>query len=143
MYKMVTVVTGLFALFIGWVIYMADTQQSMVFFDWVEEIPYGDKLGHFFLFGFLTLGVNIGWKMRGFTLGNLKIPYGSVGIVTIVVVEECSQYFIPSRTLDMTDIIADFIGIAVFSFIAYAIEEYISKRRGLDQHGPESATQRL
>ncbi len=134
MYKIVTVATGLFALFIGWVIYMADTEQSTVFFDWVKIIPYGDKFGHFFLFGFLTLGVNIGLKMRDFTLGNIKIPYGSAWILTLVILEELSQYFVASRTLDMTDIITDCIGIGVFSVIAYAVEPRIVQRSCREQH---------
>lgn len=41
-----------------------------------------------------------------------------------VVMEELSQYFIPNRTLDITDLVADFFGIIVFSFITQLMSLY-------------------
>ncbi len=59
MSRAVSLITLSYGLFIGWVIYLANTGQSSIFFQLVRVIPYGDKLGHLFLFGFLILGLNV------------------------------------------------------------------------------------
>ncbi len=117
MYKLAVFSTTLFAFFIGWVVYMADTGQKSIFFDFVKTIPFGDKIGHFVLFGILTLGANIVFKFRGVGIGNIKVLYGAIMIFCVVVIEEVSQKFMPGRTFDMNDIMASLAGIVVFSLI--------------------------
>lgn len=116
-YKVVLLATVLFSLFIAWVIYLADSGQKCFFFDLVKRIPSGDKIGHFFLFGLLTLGTNIVFRLRGVRLGVLTVPYGAILILTVVVIEEFSQHFIATRTMDISDIMADMVGIVAFSLI--------------------------
>jgi len=82
-------------------------------------IPYGDKLGHFFLFGFLALGTNIVFKLRGIRICNITVPYGAIAIASIAVIEEISQKFTPGRTFDINDIMASLAGIIVFSIILF------------------------
>jgi VanZ family protein len=98
---------------------MADTGQKSIFFDFVRIIPFGDKIGHFLLFGFLTLGTNIVFKLRGIRIGNINVLYGSIVIVCVVVIEELSQKYMPGRTFDVIDIIASLAGIVAFSFIPF------------------------
>jgi VanZ family protein len=119
MYKLVAFSTAMFTFFIGWVIYMADTGQESIFFDLVKITPYGDKIGHFLLFGLLALGTNIVFKLRGIRHGNITILYGAIVIFCVVVIEELSQKFIPGRTFDLIDIIASLAGIIVFSLISF------------------------
>lgn len=119
MFKLATLSTAIFAFFIGWVIYMADTGQKSIFFDLVKIIPYGDKIGHFLLFGLLTLGANIVFKLRGIKIGNITVLYGAIVIFSIVIIEELSQQFIPGRTFDINDIMASLAGIVIFSMIPY------------------------
>lgn len=118
-FKLAVFSTVIFAIFIGWVIYMADTGQKSIFFDLVKIIPYGDKIGHFLLFGYLALGANIFFKLRGIRIGNITVQYGAIVIFGVVVTEELSQKFIPGRTFDINDIIASLAGIVVFSIIPF------------------------
>jgi len=110
---LVLIALGFFG-FIGWVIYLANTGQKSVFFELVEAIPYGDKLGHFCLFGLLTLFINLAFKFKTMNIAGRPIYLAVLIVSTFVILEELSQYFVESRTLDFVDLIADFVGIAVF-----------------------------
>ena len=126
-HKIMIIFSISFLAFIAWVIYLANTAQPSVFFELIAHIPYGDKVGHFCLFGFLSFGANFAFKLKKFSLGFFKLYWGSAAVLLFVVIEELSQYFIPNRTLDATDLIADFLGIIVFSFITRFISLYNDK----------------
>ncbi len=130
MSRAVSLITLSYGLFIGWVIYLANTGQSSLFFQLVRAIPYGDKLGHLFLFGFLTLGLNVALKYKMFNLKQRGIYCGSTIVGIVVLLEELSQYFLPSRTFDVIDLGADVAGILVFSVISYILSSRISCRPG-------------
>ena len=95
-----------------------------MFFELVAAIPYGDKLGHFCLFGLLTLFINLAFKFKTLNLAGRPIYLAVLIVSTFVILEELSQFFIESRTLDFVDLIADFTGIAIFS----AISAWLSKK---------------
>ncbi len=121
-YKITLSIVILFFTFIMWIIYLANTGQSSLFFDLSKSIPYGDKFGHFFLFGFLTLGVNMVLMFKHIKIGKFKIYTGTICVSLFVLTEELSQHFSVSRTLDINDIIADASGIfsitLIYSFIS-------------------------
>lgn len=123
MYKLAASFSVLFFIFILWVISMANTGENSVFFKFVASIPYGDKLGHFCLFGLLTLGSNIAFKFNTVSLGRFNIYRGTFLVIIFVVLEELSQGFIPSRSMDIVDLLADSVGILVFTTISF----YVSK----------------
>ena len=85
----------------------------------VKSIPFGDKIGHFFLFGTLSYLGNITLKFRILRLGNLKLYIGTAIVLGFVIIEECSQIFIISRTFDYSDLAADILGITLGTFAAY------------------------
>jgi len=124
MHKLVSTLSVAFLGFIAWILYLANTGQSSVFFKFVANIPYGDKLGHFCLFGLLTLATNFAFKLKSFTLASFNIYIGSSAIFLFVLFEELSQYFIPNRTLDATDLLADIVGIITFSLMTKFINKY-------------------
>ncbi len=97
-----------------------------MFFDLVNWIPFGDKIGHFFLFGILTLVVNITLKFKEIKLW-MQLPLGSVIVSALVLLEELSQTFFPNRTLDISDLIADGLGIICFTILGQRLskEKYI------------------
>lgn len=109
--------------FILWVIYLANAGDRNVLFDFVGSLPYGDKLGHFCLFGALTLFVVVATKFRSFSLGRLHIYYGVVVVALFVLAEEVSQVFIVTRTFDLIDLAADIIGIVMAASIALFINK--------------------
>lgn len=124
MQKAFTLVTICFALFLLWVIYLANTGQPSIFFDFIRQIPNGDKIGHVLLFGFLTFGAIIATGFKCFRLfgGKLTIYWGAAGVLVFVIAEELTQQFFPSRTMDIKDLIADAMGIAVFTLLAFAFK---------------------
>ncbi len=124
MYKIISILSVTFLGFIAWIIYLANTAQNSIFFEFVGSIPYGDKLGHFCLFGFLTLGANFAFKLKSYKLLSLNVYLGSIAVFIFVLLEELSQYFIPSRTLDATDLLADIVGIITFSLITKFMSKY-------------------
>ncbi|MFK8061111.1 MAG: VanZ family protein [Polaribacter sp.] len=117
----------LFFVFIIWIIYLANTGKNSLFFDFTKSFPYSDKLGHFLLFGCLTLLGIIALNFRGFKIGKKSIYYSTAFVFTFVVLEECSQYFIASRTFDLVDLSADILGIIVASCIANFIKKASKK----------------
>ncbi|MDO6486998.1 VanZ family protein [Colwellia sp. 6_MG-2023] len=125
MHKLISIIAVAFLMFITWIIYLANTAQNSIFFELVASIPYGDKLGHFCLFGLLTLGVNFVFKLKSYTLISLNIYVGSTVVFFFVLLEELSQYFIPSRTLDITDLLADILGIITFSLVTKFISKHL------------------
>ncbi|WP_428242764.1 VanZ family protein [Gynuella sp.] len=129
MQKIIILITLLFVLFIARIIFLADTGAESIFFDLVKATPYGDKVGHFCLFGLLTLLLN--WATRFRQLGCYRWrPYlGSMLVVVFVVLEELSQGFFPTRTLDITDLLADAVGITVFSIISFWLQRIQQRSR--------------
>jgi len=119
-------ITILFSCFIVWVIYMANTGQNNAIFQIVKETPYGDKIGHLLLFGLLTLVLNFGLMFKTFMNG--KYLLGTVLVCIFVLIEETSQYWIPTRTFDGFDLLADTLGILLFDFISRKYHQLRSKR---------------
>lgn len=126
MHKLISLLSVMFLGFIIWIIYLANTAQNSVFFELVASIPFGDKLGHFLLFGLLTLAANFVFKLKKITLFSINIYAGSVIVFFFALIEELSQHFIASRTLDANDFIADIIGIVVFSVLTKRISRHLN-----------------
>ncbi|RUM73699.1 MAG: trypsin [Sulfurovum sp.] len=118
-----------FFLFISYIIFLADTADYNFAFRVVGHIPYGDKLAHALLYGLMALFLNYGLGFRqiqyknvsvgcikGTTHCKLHIQLGSIIVLGFAALEECSQYFIHSRTFDLWDMGADFAGVVLFSF---------------------------
>lgn len=121
MYKLIGGITAGFFAFVLWLIYTANTGRESVFFELVESIPYGDKVGHLLLFGFLTLAANFAFRLRILDLRVFRLYIGT-GIVSLfVVLEELSQTFIPSRTFELEDLAADTAGIILFTVLSHLI----------------------
>lgn len=114
-----------FFVFILYIIYLADTNKSSIFFDFVKSIPYGDKLGHIGLFGLLTFLVSWALKFKAVTFKKVKIYYGAILVFSFAFLEELSQAFYPNRTLDIYDLFADIIGIVLFSILLNSIEKKV------------------
>ncbi len=117
MTKIIGFISAVFFCFILWIIYLANTGSQSIFFDIVDSIPYGDKLGHFCLFGVLTLGTNFAFKLKKVSIRVSKIYLGTIIVLTFAFAEEFSQFFLKTRTVDVVDLLAGIAGIVVFSFI--------------------------
>ena len=106
-----------FFFFILWIIILADSANYNFAFFVVGTVPYGDKIAHATLYGMMALFLNfgLGFKTKKFLGFDMQI--GAILVLLFAGLEELSQYYFPSRTLDIYDFVADFIGIVLASFI--------------------------
>jgi hypothetical protein len=107
----------LFFSFIGWIIFQANSGSKNIFFDLVDLIPYGDKLGHFILYGTLSILTTIAFNYKYLLVISYRLPIGAIIVLVIAIVEEVSQIFLSNRTFDMVDISADIAGIFIFLWV--------------------------
>ncbi len=105
------------ASFIGWIIYQADTGTKTTLFLLVESLPLGDKLGHIWLYGALAFLLNLSLALRQAQYKNVSLYWGSLIVLVFAVLEELSQQFFATRTLDAMDLVADAIGIGLADFL--------------------------
>ena len=121
----------LFALFIILIIILADLGK-LGFLGIINQIPLGDKIGHFTLYGILTLLIDLtltrslppsstlrtsrnpSIKLRA----NLIIPRVALILSLIIGLEEYSQQFFPNRTFDLVDLTFSYLGVIFFSWVA-------------------------
>lgn len=100
---------------------MANTEQDTFVFRITRTIPYGDKIAHIVVFGTLTLLLNAAIHHKGYPLGNYHLLWGSLIVFIFATLEEASQFFIPSRTLDIWDYLSSLFGILIFSIPSYGM----------------------
>ena len=110
--------TILFALFIILIIVLADTG-NLGILGIVYRIPYADKLGHFILYGILTLLINLTLFRSVPDQSRRRIAVVSGLILGILIgLEEFSQRNFPSRTFSLGDLMASYLGIFFFAWMA-------------------------
>lgn len=117
-----------FLVFTFWIIHEANIGRDNIFFKTVRATPYGDKIGHVMLAGALTLVLNFFFGNRAFRPFGLIIPWGSLAVVVLAALEEASQHFLPTRSLDIADALANVLGILLFSIPAIVLR-YRSDRQ--------------
>jgi VanZ family protein len=98
----------------------------------IYDFPYGDKVGHFFLFGLFSLVVNLSvFESRSVSAAQsmLKPDYKRSAIITSLIIavfvglEELSQLWFPSRTSNAFDLLASYLGIAFFTWLSLRIKK--------------------
>jgi len=78
-----------------------------------HHIPYGDKVGHFFLIGILSFCISILDDFRSISLFKNKIYRGSVICFVLTSLEEFSQIFVSERTFSVMDLMSNYLGVIV------------------------------
>lgn len=107
------------------IIFLADRKGTRYLLNFVGNIPFGDKLGHFFLMGGFSFLLNLVLDARTVNLWKLNYLLGSLIVLTVVTLEEISQIFIRGRTFDWGDLVFDYLGIFIFGELA----RFICRRR--------------
>lgn len=92
------------------IIFLADAKGTQYLLNFVGNIPYGDKIGHFCLMGIFSFLLNLSLKCRAV----YKVLLGSLIVFGVVTIEEFSQLFVQGRTFDLGDLFFDFSGIVLF-----------------------------
>jgi VanZ family protein len=110
-----------FALFVLLVICLADAGR-LGLFSFVNRLPYGDKAGHFLLYGILTMLVDLS-LLRSLPESNpmrISIIVGFV-LALLIGLEELSQRYFSSRTFSLDDLLASYLGVIFFSWAALRV----------------------
>lgn len=115
MQKIFIAVATLFAAFIGFILYSENTGNQLPQTVMVRSITNGDKFAHFLLFGALSFLVNLAAEGKCFVLGRWSVYRGTALVLLFAMLEEGSQYFLPTRTFDYFDLLADVLGILMFA----------------------------
>jgi polysaccharide biosynthesis protein VpsQ len=100
------------------IIFIASQKGTRYLLNFVGNIPYGDKLGHFLLMGFFAFLLNLVLNARTVRLWKFRYLLGSLIVLIVVTLEEISQKFVAGRTFDGSDLIFDFLGIFLFGELA-------------------------
>jgi VanZ family protein len=119
----------LFGIFMVLVIVLADTRH-LGFPDVVYYFPFGDKVGHFILYGILSLLVDLpvfeAHPVSGITRSAVVC---SLILAIPIALEEFSQRWIHTRNFSLLDLAASCLGVAAFAWLAVEIQ----KRRSLQK----------
>lgn len=114
----IKILTSVYVLVLAVLIFLADKRTTQFLFKPIRNLPYGDKIGHFFLMGFFSFLVNLALSARSVKVWKFNYLLGSLIVLTIVAIEEFSQIFVRGRTFDWGDLAADFAGIFIFGELA-------------------------
>ena len=104
---------------------IADRGEGDQWWAFIGHIPYGDKVGHIGLIGTLTLLCNLAIPPRPSTRLTRFITLTTLVLLVMLSLEELSQAFLPTRTCDFFDWLADLAGLALGQFTASMLRRRI------------------
>lgn len=109
----------LFTLFILLVIVLADAGILARYVGFVYEFPYGDKAGHFILYGMLAFLIDLALFRSAppQSRKQLAVKCGLI-LALLIGIEEFSQQYFSSRTFDLIDLTCSYLGVLFFSWLA-------------------------
>lgn len=94
----------------------------------LRDLPYGDKIGHFMLYGLTALLLAFAFP-RAWRLGRLRIPYVIIAFLCFTLAEEWSQSLFASRTADPLDVLAGCSGILLATWTAARVKTRLERRQ--------------
>jgi len=114
--------TVLFTGFIILIIVLADQGQLRIL-KIINQIPFGDKAGHFILYGILTLLIDL-TCIHAVPNRSPKLVVITSGLILALLIglEEYSQQYFPKRTFDLVDLTFSYLGVIFFSWLALKIK---------------------
>ncbi|WP_211183440.1 VanZ family protein [Thalassotalea sp. Y01] len=119
-------IAALMLVFICSLLFMANTGQDNLFFEFKRGIPFGDKVGHFMLFGSLAMFANFAFRFRHLAKTSV-LQYGALLVLSLSTIEEFSQIFISTRTFSFYDLAANFLGISLFTILSIGLGKLIPR----------------
>jgi len=108
-----------FALFILLVIVLADAGVLAHYVGFVYRFPFGDKAGHFILYGILTLLINLALFQAHPDQSRILLAVKcGLTLALLIGLEEFSQQYFSNRTFDLVDLSFSYLGLVGFSWVA-------------------------
>ncbi len=113
----------LFSLLIILIIVLADMGSLPQFLQVWNDFPYGDKAGHFILYGILALLLNLAlFRARpDQSPKRIAVKCGLI-LALLIGLEEFSQQYFADRTFDLIDLTFSYLGVFFFSWAAIKTE---------------------
>lgn len=123
------------------IVVLADTDRLTAVHAFVHALPLGDKLGHLVLMGGLAFVVELATggrtvRLPGVRLAGSRVRAGSAVVLALVVLEELSQRWVPSRSFDYGDLAADVVGIAIGGALGARLAAQRAASRETTQRSP-------
>jgi VanZ family protein len=123
MKKWLLLVTLIFSLLIVAIVIGANMDLLPFTLRQFYDFPGGDKLGHFVLFGILSLLLNKSALSLFPKQSSVRLVLNVSLLLSIIIgLEEWSQSLFPTRTMSLTDLMASYTGVAAFALLAYRTE---------------------
>jgi len=113
--------TFFFTLFIILIIVLADLGK-LGFLKILNQIPFADKIGHFVLYGILTLLLDLTFT-RALPHPRRKLVVIRIALILSLLIglEEYSQQFFAKRTFDLVDLAFSYLGVIFFSWVSLRV----------------------
>ena len=122
--------TFFFVLFIILVIVLADMGILARYVGFVYAMPYGDKAGHFILYGILAFLIDLTvFRSHPDPSSSLRTSRKLLAVKTglilalLIGLEELSQQYFSSRTFSGLDLSFSYLGVIAFSWLALKIKK--------------------
>ena len=114
--------TILFTLFIILIITLSNLGQ-LGFLKILNQLPFADKIGHFVLYGILTLLLDLTFT-RALPPPSRKLVVLRIALILSLLIglEEYSQQFFAKRTFDLVDLTFSYLGVIFFSWVSLKIK---------------------
>jgi hypothetical protein len=107
------IAAGAFIILLIAIIVIADRGEGSRWWAFIDVIPCGDKFGHLFLIGTLSLLCNLAIPARPTAWLPRFITLTTLVLLILLSLEELAQAFIPTRNCDFFDWLADLAGLAL------------------------------
>lgn len=117
-------ISVLFFIFILAIIILADNGSLPPFIRAIYDFQNGDKLGHFILFGLLNFFITYTFlsalppKPRSWVTLSVGLT-----LALAIALEEYSQRYFSTRTFDLIDLLASYLGLIVGGWVAFKIKK--------------------
>lgn len=110
-----------FLVFFIVIVIIADRGDGNRWWGFLVRHRYGDKLGHLILVGTLSFLGNLALSLRPRRWLPRWITTVTLILFLLLTIEELSQAFIPSRSCDVLDWLADVCGLALGQLVSLGI----------------------
>lgn len=117
-----------FILFLLLIVTIANRGEGDHWWSFIHNIPYGDKLGHIGLMGTLSFLCNLAFTPRPVPHLPNFITRVSFILFLLITLEELSQAFLPTRSCDPLDWLADLTGLTLGQLSAQALLKKIHQQ---------------
>lgn len=102
------------------------------YFSYLRNVPMGDKMMHFILFGLLSFFCNLAFPSKQTNISKYQLLPISILLIVIVSIDEFSQIWLVRRSFDLRDLFCNYLGIFVFQKLAtYVLQRRTNNRKAV------------